>query len=140
MAESFKIQGRLIDVQPVQQIKENFHKREFVIEAINEGNGFSRTEYIPFQLLNGNCDRINENQLGQGVVVYFNLGGNKWEKNNEVRYFPQLTAWKIESVNQQPQQPQSQYQSKPTEQRAYQPEPKPQSNFAPPQEDDDLPF
>ena len=137
---SFSIQGRLIDVQPIQQIKENFQKREFVIEVVNEGNGFSRTEFIPFQLINGNCDRINEDTLGQTINVHFNLGGNKYEKNNEIRYFPQLTAWKIEILNQQPQQPQSQYQSKPAEQRSYAPEPPQQSQFAPQQSDDDLPF
>lgn len=133
---SFNIQGRLIDVQNVQQIKENFLKREFAIEVITEGNGFSRTDYIPFLLTNGNCDRIEPFRLGDTITVHFNLGGNKWEKDGNTRYFPQLTAWKIEGSAQQ--QPQSPYQSKPPEQRAYQPEPT-QSNFAP-QGGDDLPF
>lgn len=95
---SYSIKGRIIDIQPVQQIKENFLKRDFVIEVevYNNQGSYVKTDYIPFQLTNGNCDRIESKHIGDIVTVHFNLGGNKWIKDGNTRYFPQLTAWKIE--------------------------------------------
>lgn len=135
---SYTIKGRIIDIQPVQQIKENFHKRDFVIEVevYNNQGGLVKTDYIPFQLLNSNCDRIEPFQIGAVVIVHFNLGGNKWVKDGATRYFPQLTAWKIEG--EQSQQSQSPYPSKPPEQRTYAQGPK--DSYFTPEPGDDLPF
>lgn len=126
---SYTIKGRVIDIRPVQQIKENFLKRDFVIEVeiYNNQGALIKTDYIPFQLTNGNCDRIEPHRVGSVVTVHFNLGGNKWVKDGNTRYFPQLTAWKIEG--EQSQQTQSKIPQGPKD-----------SDFKIPEDADDLPF
>jgi len=135
---SYTIKGRIIDIQDIQQITETFSKREFVleVEAYNNQGALNKTDYIPFQLTNGNCDRIESKRIGDIVTVHFNLGGNKWVKDGTTRYFPQLTAWKIDG--EQSHQPQSPYPAKPPEQRTYTKGPK-DSEFIP-EPGDDLPF
>ena len=35
-------------------------------------------------------------KVSDQIKVYFNIRGNRWEKEGKVNYFTNLTAWKIE--------------------------------------------
>jgi hypothetical protein len=53
-------------------------------------------DYIKFQLVQDKCDLINESFINEEVKVWFNLKGNRWERDGKVNYFTNLDAWKIE--------------------------------------------
>ncbi len=36
--------------------------------------------------------------IGDEIKVYFNLRGNKYEKDGKVSYFTNLDAWRIEQI------------------------------------------
>lgn len=111
-----KIKGKLYLKGEIQQLKENFYKREFVLYTETVFPSGTREEFIPFQLLGNNCDRIEPFQPGQEIVVSYNLGGYRNEKDGITRFFPQLVAWKIEPVV-LPQFPGApQYQAPPAQQ------------------------
>lgn len=94
---SLEVIGRLHEVYPVQQIKENFSKREFVIEITDESpSGMVFTNYASFQLVNNNCGVIDQFQPGDVLKVSFNIRGNRWERDGQVRYITNLNAWRIE--------------------------------------------
>ncbi len=115
---NLEVSGRLHTKFPTQQIKENFSKREFVIELTDESpSGMVFTNYASFQLVNANCAVIDQFQEGEMIKVSFNIRGNKWERDGQVRYITNLNAWRVEragvsnTVGQQmPQQPQQSYQ------------------------------
>jgi len=98
---AFEITGRVIDVFPVNQVSDKFKKREFVIEKKDTGGAAVFIDYIKFQLVQDKCDLINESFLNEEVKIWFNLKGNKWERDGKVNYFTNLDAWKIEKTTEQ---------------------------------------
>jgi hypothetical protein len=93
---AFEISGRVIEISPVNQVSDKFKKREFVIEKKETGQTAVLVDYIKFQLVQDKCDLINESFLNEDVRIWFNLRGNKWERDGKVNYFTNLDAWKIE--------------------------------------------
>ena len=98
---AFEIVGRIIDILPVNQVSDKFRKREFVIEKKETGGSAVFVDYIKFQLVQDKCDLINESFLNEDVKIWFNLKGNRWERDGKVNYFTNLDAWKIEKITAQ---------------------------------------
>jgi hypothetical protein len=96
---AFEITGKIIDILPVNQVSDKFRKREFVIEKKESGGAAVFTDYIKFQLVQDKCDLINESFLNEDVRIWFNLKGNKWERDGKINYFTNLDAWKIEKTS-----------------------------------------
>jgi hypothetical protein len=96
---AFEITGKVIDILPVNQVSDKFRKREFVIEKKESGGGAVFIDYIKFQLIQDKCDLINESFLNEEVKIWFNLKGNKWEREGRINYFTNLDAWKIEKIS-----------------------------------------
>lgn len=103
---AFEITGKVIEVLPVVQVSDKFRKREFVIEKKETGGSGVFIDYIKFQLVQDKCDLINESFIQEEVKIWFNLKGNRWERDGKVNYFTNLDAWKIERS--QPGSPQGQ--------------------------------
>jgi hypothetical protein len=98
---AFEITGKIIDISPVNQVSDKFKKREFVIEKKETGGAAVFIDYIKFQLVQDKCDLINESYLNEDVKIWFNLKGNKWERDGKINYFTNLDAWKIEKATAQ---------------------------------------
>ncbi len=98
---AFEISGKVIEISPVNQVSDKFRKREFVIEKKEAGGSAVFVDYIKFQLVQDKCDLINESFLNDEVRIWFNLKGNRWERDGKVNYFTNLDAWKIERVSAQ---------------------------------------
>jgi hypothetical protein len=96
---AFEITGKVIDISPVNQVSDKFKKREFVIEKKETGGAAVFIDYVKFQLIQDKCDLINESYLNEDVRIWFNLKGNKWERDGKVNYFTNLDAWKIEKTS-----------------------------------------
>jgi len=96
---AFEITGKVIEILPVNQVSDKFRKREFVIEKKDTGGPNIFIDYIKFQLVQDKCDLINESYLNEEVKIWFNLKGNRWERDGKVNYFTNLDAWKIEKVS-----------------------------------------
>ena len=96
---AFEIIGRVIDISPVNQVSDKFKKREFVIEKKETGGAAVFIDYIKFQLIQDKCDLINESYLNEEIKIWFNLKGNKWERDGKINYFTNLDAWKIEKTS-----------------------------------------
>lgn len=96
---AFEITGKIIDISPVNQVSDKFKKREFVIEKKETGGAAVFIDYVKFQLLQDKCDLINESFMNEDVKIWFNLKGNKWERDGKISYFTNLDAWKIEKIS-----------------------------------------
>jgi hypothetical protein len=96
---AFEITGKVIDISPVNQVSDKFKKREFVIEKKEAGGSAVFIDYVKFQLIQDKCDLINESYLNEEVKIWFNLKGNKWERDGKINYFTNLDAWKIEKTS-----------------------------------------
>lgn len=105
---AFEITGKVIDIAPVNQVSDKFRKREFVIERKETGGAAVFIDYIKFQLVQDKCDLINESFMNEEIKIWFNLKGNKWERDGKVNYFTNLDAWKIEKVSSQGREQSSQ--------------------------------
>ena len=102
---AFEITGKVIDISPVNQVSDKFKKREFVIEKKEAGGAAVFIDYIKFQLVQDKCDLINESFLNEEIKIWFNLKGNKWERDGKINYFTNLDAWKIEKISSQGRDP-----------------------------------
>jgi hypothetical protein len=97
---AFEISGKVIEILPVNQVSDKFRKREFVIEKKESGSGGAVfVDYVKFQLIQDKCDLINESFMNEEVKVWFNLRGNRWDKEGKVSYFTNLDAWKLEKLS-----------------------------------------
>jgi len=104
---AFEITGKIIDIMPVANLSDRFRKREFVIEKKEAGGGIVFVDYIKFQLVQDKCDIIDESFLNQEVKIYFNIKGNRWEKDGKLSYFTNLDAWKIEKISPRVDEPET---------------------------------
>ncbi len=93
---SYELRGRLIVKNNTEDVSDKFRKREFVVSKTDESNGTTFTETIKFQLTQKNCGLLDVVNIGDEIIVKFNIKGSKWEKNGVTSYFNNLDAWKIE--------------------------------------------
>lgn len=88
------IQGKIHEIYPSKQIKDNFKKRDFVVEY-SENTQYP--QHLKFELIHDNCDLLDSFKVGDEVEINFNLRGRAWtNKQGETTYFNSLVAWKIE--------------------------------------------
>lgn len=76
-----------------QVVNDRFKKREFVLTV--DDNNYQ--QHILFTLTQDRCSLIDKVNEGDTITVAFNIKGREWKspKDNEVRYFTTLEAWKI---------------------------------------------
>jgi hypothetical protein len=96
---AFEITGKVIEIYPTVQVSDKFRKREFIIEKKEAGGTAVFVDYLKFQLVQDKCDLINESFLQEEIKIWFNLKGNKWERDGKINYFTNLDVWKIEKAS-----------------------------------------
>ena len=90
------IKGKVLEIFPVAQVRENFRKREFVLEYRDNGQ---YAEFIKFEVIQDRCDLLDDFKAGDEVEVQFNLRGRVWTNpKGEKVYFNSLQAWRIDKV------------------------------------------
>jgi len=91
-----KISAKLYEIYPVKMIKESFRKREFIALYADKPEF---PQYIKFELLQDNCEYLDEFKAGDDVEISFDLRGREWvNPKGEKVYFNSLLAWKIEKA------------------------------------------
>jgi hypothetical protein len=98
---AFETTGKVIEISAMNQVSDKFRKREFVVEKKEAGGTAVFIDYIKFQLTQDKCELINESFLNEDVKIWFNLRGNKWERDGKINYFTNLDVWKIEKLSAQ---------------------------------------
>lgn len=93
---NININGELVEIFDKMNVTDKFSKREFVVRSMEQlPNGEFIEQHYKCQVTNKNCDILNGFKVGQFVDVSCNLGGKRYEKNNNVMYFTTLECWKI---------------------------------------------
>ncbi len=95
---SYELTGKLLIKFDTTQRTESFKTREFVVEKSEDINGKLITNYIKFQCVQDRTTIIDRVNVGDEIIVHFNIRGSKWEKDGRVSYFNNLDAWRIEQV------------------------------------------
>ena len=96
---ALEVIGKLIKKYPALQVKENFKKREFVLEIDEEINGNVYQNFAKMQLVQAKIDILDRFNVGDIVKVSFNIKGNKFQRDGVDNYITNLDAWRIESFN-----------------------------------------
>lgn len=87
------IKGKIIEIFEMQQVKDSFKKREFVVEYAENAQ---YPEYIKFELIQDKCSLVDNLSIGTMVDVSFNLRGRSWVNQQGVKqYFNSLQAWRV---------------------------------------------
>lgn len=96
------ITGILFSATASVQRTETFRTRSFVLKVSENVNGTVYDNYIQFQLVNNNCEILDNFQPNQLVQVTYNLRGNLWTTpEGEQKCITNLNAWRIEPAAQQ---------------------------------------
>ena len=82
-----ELQGRIKLITPIQTFGNNgFQKRELIIVTEEQ---YPQT--ISFDFTQGNCELLNNYQVGQVVKITFDIRGREWTNpQGEVKYFNSL--------------------------------------------------
>lgn len=85
--------GVLKAKSPEVKVSEKFKKREFVLTD----NAASYPQCIMFQLTQDRCSLIDNDKIGDGLTVHFQLKGREWKNpQGELKYFNTLDVFRIE--------------------------------------------
>ena len=111
-----QVVGKIEEIHEIVKRTETFSVREFVLEITSQNSQYS--EHVLFQLTNTRTNIIDQYQVGQEVVVDFDLQGRKWTNpEGRVVFFNRLNAWRISPYNPQAmggyQQPMGGFQQQP---------------------------
>ncbi len=97
------VEGKIAEKYDTQNIKDTFKKREFVLEYAENPQ---YPEFVKFELIQSNCEQLDDFSIGDEVSVNFNLKGRKWtDPKGEVKYFNSLQAWRIDKKSGQSGEP-----------------------------------
>ena len=90
----YELKGSVKVVNETAVISDKFKKREFVITD----DSSQYPQDIAMQLTQENCDKLNGVNVGDRLLVKFNLRGRAWNdpKTGKDRYFNSLDAWFIQ--------------------------------------------
>ena len=90
-----ELQGKLTEIFATQSINDRFRKREFVLEYAKNPE---YPELLKFELIQENCEQLDQCEAGQTITVLFDLKGRKWTSpKGEIKYFNTLQAWRIKT-------------------------------------------
>lgn len=91
----YQARGVLKTVNETVKEKNDFQKRQFIIEM----NNFGRVENIAFDLYQTHCNYINSFNIGDKILVSFNIKCRKWSdpETKKENFTTALQAWKIET-------------------------------------------
>ena len=87
-----EVNGVIKSIGDIQQISEKFKKREIVIKT-NE----DYPQDLLFEVVQANCELLDNLVIGQTVNAAFNLRGKEYQKKDGsgLGYFNSLQIWKI---------------------------------------------
>lgn len=127
------VQGKILEIQDTQQVKDTFRKREFILEYAENPQ---YPEFLKFELIQDRCDMMDQFQAGDSVDVHFNLRGRKWtDPQGQIKYFNSLQAWRVQKTEEgtadMPPPPPDTGQEAPTQEPEW---------LSSDKEEDDLPF
>jgi len=90
----YELKGNVKVVSETNVISDKFKKREFVITD----DSSQYPQDIAMQLTQDNCDKLNGVNVGDRLLVKFNLRGRAWNdpKTGKDRYFNCFDAWFIQ--------------------------------------------
>ncbi|MEM9324546.1 MAG: DUF3127 domain-containing protein [Bacteroidota bacterium] len=89
------IKGKLLEKHDTQNVTDTFRKREFIVEYAENPQ---YPEFLKFELIQSNCEQLDDISEGAEISVTFNLKGRKWtDKQGKVVYFNSLQAWRVEA-------------------------------------------
>lgn len=90
-----QIKGKIKLIEDVQQVSDSFKKREFVVITEDQ-----YPQHILIQCTQDRCGLLDSVKVGDDVEVSINIRGREWlnPKDNTVRHFNSIEAWKIEPV------------------------------------------
>lgn len=87
------IKGTIKEIYDIVQVKDNFRKREFVVEYAQNPD---YPQFVKFEMIQDACDQLNNFKFGDKVKVDFDLQGRAWvNPKGETVYFNTLRAWKV---------------------------------------------
>src|SRR6185436_12079581 len=88
-----QFKGKLKVKGSEQAVSDRFRKREFVI--VDDSSQYP--QFVSFQLTQDKCALLDNINIGDEIVVSFNLKGREWKSpQGEIKYFNSLEAWKID--------------------------------------------
>lgn len=90
-----EVNGVIKSIGDIQQISEKFKKREIVIKTNDD-----YPQDLLFELVQANCELLDNLVIGQTVNAAFNLRGKEYQKKDGsgLGYFNSLQIWKINLV------------------------------------------
>ena len=95
---SFNITGTLVSRSNTKQVSDTFKVREFAIK-IDDGGKYEN--YAGFQAVQDKVTMLDGLNKGDQIKVHFDLRGREYEG----RYFTNLTAWKVEKLDEASEAP-----------------------------------
>jgi len=94
-----QVTGKLLVKFDTHQVSDQFKKREFVLEVIDNPQ-YPQTPL--FQFTQDRVSLLDNYQIGQMVTIDFNLRGREWiSPAGEKKYFNTLEAWRINPAQDQ---------------------------------------
>lgn len=96
-----EITGTIYKMFDEQRFSEKFSKKEIVIETQDQ-----YPQKIIIEFVNNSIDHLDNFAEGMSVKIGINLRGREWvSPQGETKYFNSIQGWRIESLDQAPQQP-----------------------------------
>lgn len=89
----FNFTGFLLEKKETKKVSEKFQVREFIIT--DRAEKYPQT--IMFQLYQERCELIDNINVGDKIVIHFEIRGREWKnKEGKISFYNTLGAFKIE--------------------------------------------
>lgn len=93
---SYTLTGTIHAISPVEQVKETFKKRDFIVLIPDD----KYPQHVKLQVTQDRCGLLDGLKPGDPITAHFNLRGRLYtDKNGQEQAFTNLEAWRIEGAN-----------------------------------------
>lgn len=99
MSKTYELQGKVYSIGEIQQVTENFKKREFVVTVTEENNGKMYVQHIKLETIQKKTESLDYISIGDDVKVDFVVTGRTWTGDDGVeKVFTTLKAIYVQAI------------------------------------------
>lgn len=98
--EKPQVRGYIYKIFPTQNFKNDFQKREFVLETRETVKDKTYKNFIKLTAIKKDCAILDSVGVGSEIELTYIIDGREWKNpEGELKYFTDLRLWNFKVVN-----------------------------------------
>ena len=92
-----ELTGKILKIEELQQVSDNFKKQEVILFIENERN-IEWSDKVKIEFQQKQTDLVADLNKDDEVTISINIRGREWTKDDKTMYFNTIVGWRVEKL------------------------------------------